>query len=51
MRLNRKDEMSFQESRHHYKNKALEYTENGGPTRPSTNGFMKAELDPIDHEK
>jgi ribonucleotide reductase alpha subunit len=32
-------------------NRISDYVENAAPTRPSTNGFMKAELEPIDHEK
>lgn len=50
-RLNRKENMSFQNSRQHSKHRAFESFENASATRPSTNGFMRGELDPIDHER
>ena len=50
-RLNRKDNLSYHNSRQHSKYQIFESSENAGATRPSTNGFLKGELDPIDHER
>ena len=50
-RLNRKDDFGYYNSRQNSKNKMFDTSDNTGITRPSTNGYMKCELDPIDHER
>ena len=50
-RLNRKDDPHYHNSRQISKNRMFDSSENTGKTRPSTNGYMKCELDPIDHER
>lgn len=50
-RLNRNDDWSYHNS-HQYQNQAFtDSFDQGGRTRPSTNGVGKRELAPIDHER
>lgn len=49
-RLKRTNNFFYQNSRQQSTN-IIDSFENAGVTRPSTNGFGKGELDPIDHEK
>ncbi|CAI2362737.1 unnamed protein product [Moneuplotes crassus] len=50
-RLNKKEDSSFNESRQNSKQKFFDSCENAAKKRPSTKGYMKLELDPIDHER
>lgn len=50
-RIGRKDELSYHNSRQNSNYKMFESSDNAGGTRPSTNGFLKCELEPIDHER
>lgn len=50
-RLKNKDGNAFQNSRQNSNILMIESFDNCDVTRPSTKGFIKAELDPIDHEK
>jgi len=50
-RINRNDDLSFHNSNQNSNVRMLDSSENAGLTRPSTNGYIKLELDPIDHER